>query len=116
MTEGTDISWNELEDESHRVAVKKGWYESPRTFGDFMALFHSEIAEAFEEYRNKRPYNEIYYDEDGKPEGIPIEIADLLIRVADFCKAHGIDVVRAIQIKMYYNEFKRPWRHGGKAV
>jgi NTP pyrophosphatase (non-canonical NTP hydrolase) len=44
---------------------------------------------------------------------VPIEIADLVIRVADFCRANGIDLAAAVRYKMAYNE-TRPHRHGGK--
>ena len=50
-----------------------------------------------------------------KPEGIPIELADLLIRVADTCKHYEIDLVRALYLKMAYNE-TRSHRHGDKVV
>lgn len=50
-----------------------------------------------------------------KPCGIPIELADIVIRVADFAKKHGIDLVEAIQIKADYNR-TRPHRHGGKKL
>lgn len=50
-----------------------------------------------------------------KPCGIPIELADIVIRVAHFAKKHGIDLVEAIQIKADYNR-TRPHRHGGKAL
>jgi hypothetical protein len=38
-----------------------------------------------------------------------------VIRVADFAKKQGIDLVAAIQIKADYNR-TRPHRHGGKAL
>lgn len=50
-----------------------------------------------------------------KPCGIPIELADIVIRVAHFAKKHNIDLVEAIQIKADYNR-TRPHRHGGKAL
>lgn len=52
---------------------------------------------------------------DAKPEGIPIELADLLIRVADMCGHYKIDLERALRLKMSFNE-TRPQRHGGKVV
>lgn len=50
-----------------------------------------------------------------KPCGIPIELADIMIRVAHFAKKHNIDLVKAIQMKADYNR-TRPHRHGGKAL
>ena len=50
-----------------------------------------------------------------KPEGIPIELADVLIRVFDFCGKHGIDLEAAVLEKMAFNR-TRPVRHGGKKL
>ena len=40
----------ELAIECHQIAVDRGWHEEPRTFGDFIALIHSEVTEAVEAY------------------------------------------------------------------
>lgn len=48
-----------------------------------------------------------------KPEGIPSELADIIIRVLDICGANRIDIAAAIADKMAYNE-TREYRHGGK--
>lgn len=48
-----------------------------------------------------------------KPEGIPSELADIIIRVLDICGYHRIDIAAAIADKMAYNE-TRSHRHGGK--
>jgi hypothetical protein len=50
-----------------------------------------------------------------KPEGIPIELADTLIRIADTCGARNIDLVTALQLKLAYNK-TRPFRHDGKTL
>lgn len=49
----------------------------------------------------------------GKPEGIPIELADAIIRILDYCGYAGIDIDAAISQKHEYNK-SRPYRHGGK--
>ena len=72
----------------HQISLSKGWYEKNdyRTFGDIVALLHSELSEALEEYRKGVPLDVIYYVDDGKghqkPEGVAIEFADVLIRIA----------------------------------
>jgi len=50
-----------------------------------------------------------------KPYGVPIEIADVIIRALNFCGRHGIDIKKAIDEKMAYNK-SRPFRHGGKVL
>ncbi len=43
----------------HENAVAHGWWENERSFAEVAALFHSEVSEALEEYRAKRPL--LYY-------------------------------------------------------
>lgn len=100
--------------EAYQNAVAKGWHDEPRTFGEIIALMHSELSEALEDHRNGREINEIYYEGD-KPCGIPIELADVVIRIFDACGKYGIDLEEAIEEKMAYNA-SRPHRHGGKKL
>lgn len=100
-------------------AESKGWNDEPRSIGDWCALFHSEISEALEEHRRGRLPSEVYYstDDDGqpKPEGIPIEIADLVLRIAHFCDFYDINLEASITEKHEYNT-GRKYRHGGKSL
>lgn len=48
-----------------------------------------------------------------KPEGVAVELADAVIRIADLCGHLGIDLEEVIEIKMAYNE-GRPYKHGKK--
>jgi len=50
-----------------------------------------------------------------KPEGIPIELADVVIRIFDLCGYYNIDLEHAIEEKMTYNK-TRPHKHGGKRI
>ncbi len=100
--------------EAWQTAQEKGWHQPETTFGDRIALMHSELSEALEEYRNGHGYTEVYYDGD-KPEGIPVELADVVIRVLDCCEEYGIDLYDALKIKMAYNQ-TRAVRHGGKRL
>lgn len=110
---------HELEDvmgRANQLAHEKGWYDPPKTEFEAMLLMISEITEASEELRDGHRLDEIYLkDGSTKPEGVPIELADAVIRIADFCKEHDIDLVLAITVKMSYNA-TREHRHGGKAI
>jgi len=104
-------------------ATVKGWNQNEVGFGEFIALCHSELSEALEEYRNGHSVTEVYYTESNeadtvsvkKPEGIPIELADVLIRIFHFAGRHNIDLEQALDIKHLYNTL-RPQRHGGKVI
>ena len=109
---------NEYVKRAHDTAKEKGWYDlkPERTLGDLLTLITSELSEAYEEYRNGKDLNEIYYNDGSKkPEGFPIEIADTVIRIFDLCGRYGIDLDNAINIKSEYNK-TRPYRHGNKVA
>jgi NTP pyrophosphatase (non-canonical NTP hydrolase) len=106
--------FNEFAKEMHELAKEKGWWNRDRSFGELIALLHSELSEALEEYRSNHPVTEIRFD-DSKPCGVPTEFADLVIRLADLCGAYGIDLEKAVQLKVGYNH-TRPFRHGDKVI
>jgi hypothetical protein len=92
----------------------KGW-NAERSYDEWTALFHTEISEAYEEYRGHRKLTEVYYNEDNpaKPEGIPIELADEVIRIMHFFARNNISLRDTLIMKLSYN-VTRPYRHGGK--
>lgn len=111
----------DLQKETYAIAVEKGWHSEQRTIGDLIALCHSELSEALEWYRDakgeKTWITTIFKDTEkgNKPEGFPVELADLIMRVTDMAEFFGIDLEAAIRVKMEYNR-TRPYRHGGKAL
>lgn len=112
------VTIEELLRESHKTATNKGWWETGRSFPETIALAHSELSEALEAYRDNLSFHEIYYeatDNGPKPEGIAVELADLLIRVADTCAYYGIPIEKALLEKMAYNK-TRLYKHGGKKL
>ena len=92
--------WQSLVRVAHGMAVEKGWWDdgiAARRFEDIVNNFHAEVSEAWEEYRAGRM--ETWYSDmkallEGrlsKPEGFFVELADLLIRIADAAGAHRIE-------------------------
>lgn len=106
---------SEMQELAHETAKGKGWHDPAPNFGESIALIHSELSEALEAYREGLPLAYLLYGEGGKPEGIPAELADVLIRIGDMCGAFGIDLEAAVKEKMEYNK-KRSYRHGGKVL
>lgn len=109
---------NEAQKLCHRISKSKGWHDEPVPFPQFIALVHSELSEALEAYREK-PKNEhcgiITIEKDGEPTGVAIELADVVIRILDYCEDQDIDLESTIRCKCTYNK-TRPYRHGNKVI
>jgi NTP pyrophosphatase (non-canonical NTP hydrolase) len=108
--------------EIRKSNAEHGWEstvteENPGMFSEKMLLIISEISEALEEFRDHHGVKETYFKPENpwKPEGIPIELADAVIRILDFAEANGIDLEAAIKLKHEYN-LTRPWKHGNKRI
>lgn len=121
----------DLAAEVHQNAVEKGWWDKAISFGDIIALCHSELSEALEAHRNGE---ELVHGccghcayEDGcdhpapegetacKPEGVAVEMIDCILRILDWCAKEGVDVDGVLRMKLNYNK-GRTYRHGGKAL
>lgn len=103
---------NKLADEIYENSCAHGWHDREREFPEIVALCHSELSEALEEYRSGRG---MLYIEGGKPEGVAVEMADCIIRILDWAAHEGVDMDVIIRAKHEYNK-TRSYRHGGKLV
>lgn len=93
--------------------------------GNLFMLIVSEAAEGHDEIRGGKPADLTYYptaqrDLDGtpvggphKPEGVPSETADIVIRAFDYAYRSGFDLAGIIVEKLAYNT-TRPFKHGKK--
>jgi len=105
--------------EIHQNAVDHGWWEDKPAISitltevlSKIALCHAELSEAVEEVRKGKGFYG-YRVEEGKPEGLVVELADAVIRIADLCEALELDLENAIRQKHEYNK-TRPYKHGKK--
>lgn len=102
-----------MEDVTKNAAAHGFTSVGPALFCEKMLLIVSEISEALEEFRDGRGLTEVYFNPDKptKPEGIPIELADAVIRILEYAESNGIDLENALELKMEYNR-TRTFKHG----
>lgn len=119
-------------EEVYACNVANGWFEADRSFGDDIALLHSEVSEMLEEFRDHRTttlYEHTQVSNGnkfidpraeiegvmGKPVGVPSEAADVLVRLLDTCRRYDIDLFAEWRQKLDFN-WTRGHKHGGKAL
>jgi NTP pyrophosphatase (non-canonical NTP hydrolase) len=102
---------NDLVKRAHQRAKDAGWWDPAKSPVECHMLMVSELAEATEEVRVANP--DIYISDKGKPEGEAVELADCIIRIADYFGYKGWDLEQILISKMDYND-TRPHRHGNK--
>ena len=95
-----------LQARAYEIAKKKGWIEPDNSFGDFISEVHGEVSEAFEEFKDNESVHCKWKNNCGRPEGVPSELADVVIRIMSYCGEVGIDLHAEIIEKMDYNETK----------
>lgn len=99
----------DLMKECYTTSEAHGWWEDAKTVdisylkAAKIALMHSELSECLEAVRKG--------DTDNEAE----ELADVIIRILDYCYKFGISIDSNIIEKMEINK-SRTYRHGGKAL
>lgn len=109
--ENFENSFNFLASRIHNNAKLKGFYDKPRSFGEFLMLTTSELSEALEWHRQGNPKSDHIPEFSGEEE----ELADAIIRIMDEAAHRNLNVAGALIAKMEFN-LERPFMHGGKKL
>lgn len=99
ITEEEMNALRSIQEKIKQVNVACGWYSKPRTFGEGIALIHSEISEALEGGRKGLM-------DDHLPERsmVEVEFADAIIRILDEGSRSNCDIAGALGEKFIYNQ------------
>lgn len=101
----TRIAINHVAGLCHQIAVEAGWWSDIKTGerkdrnkGELLMLMVSEIAEAMEGERKDLMDDHLKHRKMAE-----VELADTIIRIMDYCGAHGYDIGGALVEKLIYN-------------
>ena len=104
--------------EAHQTAVDHGFWEN---WGEILTSLPDDLSETFENYVSNSCLMLMASElgeaceaiRHGDEANLAEELADVVIRVADFCGWSGIDLEAALIEKMAKNK-NRPYMHGKK--
>ncbi|MCD8286477.1 MAG: hypothetical protein LUD50_04565 [Clostridia bacterium] len=98
--------------EIHPKGMREGKWKVCKNctvYGEMAALIEQQA------YRDGHRIDETWEGPDGKPEGVPTELADCVIRIMDLFEQYGMDLEDTLKAKNSYNA-TREYRHGGKVI
>ena len=91
----------------YQMNSANGFWDGPQdSFGQKIALVHSELSEALEADRKSLKDDKLP-DRDGRE----VELADAMIRIFDLAGRYNMDLGGALVAKIAYNA-SRPYKHG----
>lgn len=100
-------AFTKVQEQAHKNAVSKGFWDVERNSGESIALIHSELSELLEGLRKGNPPSEKIPGFSQAEE----EAADVIIRLFDLAGGSKWRLAEAIVAKMAYNA-SRPYKHG----
>ena len=98
---------------AHEASKEAGWWDeefTTETVPAKLCLIHSEVSEAMEGYRKDLPDDKLTHRD-----MVEVELADVVIRVADLAERLGLDLGRAIVEKIEYNRTREDHKRENRA-
>jgi NTP pyrophosphatase (non-canonical NTP hydrolase) len=88
----------------HDGEKSAGWDpDNANTFAEEIAHLHEEVSEAFRAWRKSKDVTITFAFDDGKPTGVPVELADVAIGMFYMAERWGFDLLDAIELKHQWN-------------
>src|SRR4030095_16372594 len=103
-------SFEYLQNDIHKNAIAKGFYNTPPSDIERICLMHEELGGATEAIRKIQMPSDEHCPNFSRLE---IKLADTIIRIMDYAQYKKLRVVQAILAKIKANK-ERPYMHGKK--
>lgn len=75
---------NDLRDRLYHNNLLHGFWDNRRTYQEFIENLYGEFDETMEELACGKKPTEVYFKKGNKPEGVPTELADIVIFILDY--------------------------------
>jgi|HubBroStandDraft_2_1064218.scaffolds.fasta_scaffold964380_1 hypothetical protein len=82
-----------MKSEVQKFCIAKGWYDTQVKFLESMALLHTEVCEMADAYE-EHAMEPFVHEATGGPDGIAVELADVLIRALDDMGRYNLTIER----------------------
>lgn len=105
-----ELKLNEFAKDVRRNSEAHGFSSINEDPLQITAWMYKEVMELFDEFLSYTRPKETRYGADGKPEGVPSEIADIVLICMIMAEQYGIDLEAAIIEKHEFNK-TRPYLH-----
>ena len=89
-----------VQEQAHITAKDKGFWQTPLTHGESIALMHFELSQILGAIRAGNPESPQMLEFDSATE----KAADVVIRLMDWAQYYGFDLGDAIVAKLKYND------------
>ena len=103
-----ELKLNDFAKEVRRNSEAHGFKSVNQDPLQLTAWMYKEVMELYDEFLAYNRADETRYGKDGKPEGVPAEIADIILICMVMADQYGIDLEAAMIEKHTYNE-TRPY-------
>lgn len=96
--------------EAYRTARQQGRFQGETTYHGYVAMIHSEMAEALRSYRETGRIHDLHETMgDGKPTGVSTELADVMIRCLTLMTHFELPLEHALRHQLGLTE-EGDWR------
>lgn len=80
------------------LAERRGWHENRPTFIESLAMVYSSLSKTIDEYMlvGDNGTSQVFHSTEGTPEGVPIALAETMLRIMHLASVNGILLESAV--------------------